>query len=192
MIVALSTSSTQSSVALIDNVAGVMWHASEHSPRGASGACLRMLEQMALDTSVSVADADVFAVDIGPGSFTGVRVGVTLAKMFGFLFGKPVTGATSFDLVSAAQTVVLPSKKGEFFVREPSCKPYRTLDLPEGEFVGFGPGFEPQTFPDAARFEALRGRLVLSDPIEFVPEYLIDPSISTPKKPFQRRRGADA
>jgi len=184
VIVAFSTSSAWSSVAAIDRVSGVIWSGSENAPQGASGACLRLLERMAENSGVRVEDAEMFVADLGPGSFTGVRVGVTLAKSFGYLFDRPVAGATSFDLIAADRVVVLPSKKGEYFVREPGMTPFRTPELPEMPFIGFGPGIEPQTTPSAARFFEILDTLNPVDAMTFVPEYLIEPSISIPKKPF--------
>ncbi len=190
MIIAFSTSSAQASVAAIHRESGLLWQGREHAPQGASGACLRLLEVMGQDAGLRIEDAELFAADIGPGSFTGVRVGVTLAKTFGYLYGKPVAGASSFDLISADGVVALPSKKNEFFVRRPGLTPYRTAELPFEPLVGFGPGIEPQTFPDAAGFFELLDRLVAVDAMSFVPEYLIEPSISIPKKPYASSLGA--
>jgi len=184
VIIAFSTSSLQASIAVIDRESGVLWQGCEIAPQGASGACLRLLEAMAQEAGLRVEDADLFGADIGPGSFTGVRVGVTLAKTFGYLYGRPVAGATSFDLISPKEIVLLPSKKNEFFIRRPGLPPYRSVELPIESFVGFGPGIERQVYPEAARFVDLLECLVPTGAMSFVPEYLIEPSISIPKKPF--------
>lgn len=180
MIIAFSTSCALASVAVIDRKHGVLWEADEYAPQGASGACLKMLGA----AGARLEDAELFAADIGPGSFTGVRVGVTLAKTFGYLFGRPVAGVSSFDLVSADAVVVFPSKKNEFFIRRPGVIPIRSVELPNEPFIGFGPGVEPQVFPRASRLANSLDRLVLHNAMSFVPEYLIEPSISVPKKSF--------
>ena len=190
MIVGFSTSSAWASVATIDpGSRRVIWQGSENAPQGASGACLDLLQKMIEETGVRLEDAELFAADIGPGSFTGVRVGVTLAKTFGHLYSRPVAGASSFDLIAVDQIVVVPSKKGEFFIRVPGQLPVRSADLPSSAFLGFGPGIDPQVFPDASRFFDLLGLLEPVSASEFIPEYLIEPSISTPKKPFASRVG---
>jgi tRNA threonylcarbamoyladenosine biosynthesis protein TsaB len=60
----------------------------------------------------SVADLDAVAVDVGPGLFTGLRVGVAAAKAFSFALGVPVVEATSTELlrrgVPAEQRPVVP------------------------------------------------------------------------------------
>ncbi len=180
MTVAFSTSSPFASVAVFDGDGGIVWSGSEHAPQQASGACLRLLEASGVD----LGGVELFAADIGPGSFTGVRVGVVLAKTLAFAHCAKVAGADAFDLVAADRVVVLPSKKGEFFVRVPGESPFRTADLPE-DFVGYGNGLDPARPPSAAGFGPLLANLSAEDPMTFAPAYLIEPSISIPKKPYR-------
>lgn len=53
--------------------------------------------------NLSLNDIEKWVVGIGPGSFTGIRVGIAFAKGAALPFGKPFTGvATSFSLASQA------------------------------------------------------------------------------------------
>lgn len=47
-----------------------------------------------------VDDADVIAVGLGPGSFTGIRVGVTAAKTFAYASRKRLMGISSLEILS--------------------------------------------------------------------------------------------
>ena len=50
---------------------------------------------------VRLADLDAFAVVAGPGSFTGLRVGVASVQGWGFAAGKPVIGVPTLDALAS-------------------------------------------------------------------------------------------
>lgn len=185
MIVAFSTSCSLVSVALLTPDGELIASGEEEAPMAASGACLRILQRLLNESKSDLRDATAFLSDLGPGSFTGVRVGVTLAKTLAFAHNANAGGANSFDLIDPSQTVVLPSKRGEWFIREPGCEPIRSNALPAQPFIGFGPGIEDPLYPNAARFASLLTNIEMVEPELLVPEYLIDPAISQPKKPFK-------
>ncbi len=58
---------------------------------------LPMAEQLLTHAGMSVADVDLFAVPVGPGSFTGIRIGVSLVKGLAFDSGKPCVGVSSLE-----------------------------------------------------------------------------------------------
>jgi len=45
-------------------------------------------------------DVDFFAVDVGPGSFTGLRIGVSVIKALGLVIPKPVVCVTSLEVLA--------------------------------------------------------------------------------------------
>jgi tRNA threonylcarbamoyladenosine biosynthesis protein TsaB len=47
-------------------------------------------------------DVDLFAVCVGPGGFTGIRVGLAAVKGFAFGSGKPVAGVGSLEAIASA------------------------------------------------------------------------------------------
>ena len=78
--------------------------------------------------SVELATVGAVAVDLGPGLFTGLRVGVSSAKAFAFALGVPVATATSLEVLAHAaadaamahdRTVVsiVDARRGEVFVQ---------------------------------------------------------------------------
>jgi tRNA threonylcarbamoyl adenosine modification protein YeaZ len=80
--------------------------------------------------------ADRILVDCGPGSFTGVRVGIAAARALGFGWGVPVHGYSSMSLIAAmaASTnsesiaVAIIGGHGEIFVQRFSARPIAPLD----------------------------------------------------------------
>ena len=60
------------------------------------------LEHLLAQVDLVPADLGVVAVDVGPGLFTGLRVGVAAAKALAQSLGIGVLGATSLDILTAA------------------------------------------------------------------------------------------
>lgn len=58
------------------------------------------VERTASASGWSPAGANLVAVVVGPGSFTGLRVGVTAAKMLAWAVGCPLVGVSSFELLA--------------------------------------------------------------------------------------------
>ncbi len=56
---------------------------------------LPLIEKMLLDTSLGYSDIDVFACGLGPGSFTGIRIGVATIKGLCGALGKKAVGVSS-------------------------------------------------------------------------------------------------
>ena len=69
-----------------------------------------------------LADIDLVAVSQGPGSFTGLRVGIAFAKGVAFAASKPMVGVGSLDVIAENVTpppdhacVVLDARRGDVF-----------------------------------------------------------------------------
>ncbi len=181
--VCIGTSSPVASVALFEGD-GLLEGDYRHAPTGASGAALAILEEM----SVALDEIDLFTADLGPGSFTGVKVGVVLAKTLAYCFKKPTAGFTSFDLIAPDAVAAVPSRKGSCLVRMPGQPP---LEVPADDprlasALGYGPAFGEQTYPLAENAARLFESINAVDAVELVPNYVLEPSISKPKQPFGR------
>lgn len=65
------------------------------------------------EANVTLNDVDAFAVSEGPGSYTGLRIGVSTAKGFSFTSNKPIISVPTMDIYLEA---VRGKLKGEFFL----------------------------------------------------------------------------
>lgn len=65
-----------------------------------SVAVMEKLSLSAKKVNLDLADVDFFAVVVGAGSFTGIRIGVATVKALCFAYKKPCLSITSFDTVA--------------------------------------------------------------------------------------------
>ncbi|TBN57789.1 tRNA (adenosine(37)-N6)-threonylcarbamoyltransferase complex dimerization subunit type 1 TsaB [Glaciihabitans arcticus] len=99
MLLAIDTSAG-TSVAIVDRDAGVLAeHSSDDTRRHAEvidGLIIACLEQ----SGIAVTALSGVAVGMGPGPFTGLRVGIAAARAFAFGAGKPVVPVVSHDAIA--------------------------------------------------------------------------------------------
>ena len=90
---AVSASGKRASAALFDGIELRGYRAScgvSHSSELSS-----LLDELMEDASLCAREIDVLAVDIGPGSFTGVRIGVSLVNGIALALNRPVIPISS-------------------------------------------------------------------------------------------------
>jgi tRNA threonylcarbamoyladenosine biosynthesis protein TsaB len=98
-ILAVETATPQGSVALADE-SGVLDEV--RSPRGATHASWLMpaIERLLRTTRLSLEKIDGLAVSAGPGSFTGLRIGLSTVKGLALGAGKPVAAVSTLDALA--------------------------------------------------------------------------------------------
>ena len=72
------------------------------SVKGHTGWLMPRMDFAMKDLGLSPSDIDYVAVGIGPGTFTGVKVGVASAKAVAFGLRKPLLGMPTLDVLAAA------------------------------------------------------------------------------------------
>ena len=95
-ILAIDTSGSNCSVAIIDNEK-IISDFNLNTGTTHSQNLVPMLEQIQNFTKIDLKDIDVIACCIGPGSFTGIRIGIATAKGIALSLNKPVIGISSLE-----------------------------------------------------------------------------------------------
>lgn len=67
-----------------------------------SEALVPMIQQLMDNLKLKISDMDLFAVAAGPGSFTGLRIGLATAKSFAHVTRKPIVGVSSLETLAMA------------------------------------------------------------------------------------------
>lgn len=67
-----------------------------------SACFLPMLDSMLANSGLKISDMDAIAVTVGPGSFTGLRIGVATAKAWGQLLDIPILAVNSLEAMAEA------------------------------------------------------------------------------------------
>ncbi len=70
--------------------------------RGQSERLVPMIEEVMSEGGLGYAALDAVAVTLGPGGFTGVRIGLATARALALACARPVIGVSSFEAVAAA------------------------------------------------------------------------------------------
>ncbi len=119
MILSIDTTSEFGSIALTERD-HVIEEVLLHSPDGFGHILFPQIEKLLARHGVSVNQMNCFAAAAGPGSFTGVRIGLAAAKGLGEAVAKPVVALSNLRVLAAFGTAplratVLDARRGEVY-----------------------------------------------------------------------------
>lgn len=120
-ILGIETSTTTGSVAVVSED-GVIAQYSLNIEVTHSERLMSTVDRVLSDTGLTIADMDGYAIAIGPGSFTGLRIGLAAVKGLALVTGKPVAPvptlqALAWNLPYAAYPIcpMLDARKNEVY-----------------------------------------------------------------------------
>lgn len=121
IVLGIETATIAGSVALISEDE-VLAEYMVNTTEGHAETLLRKIDQIFHDTNRAPQECEAVAVSLGPGSFTGLRIGVCTAKAFAFALQKPVVGVSTLEalasnlaFVSEAICPLIDARKGEVY-----------------------------------------------------------------------------
>jgi tRNA threonylcarbamoyl adenosine modification protein YeaZ len=99
VLLAIDTSAG-TSVAVVDRDRGVLVELSEHDTRRHAEVVGTLIADALRASGITVAELSGVAVGMGPGPFTGLRVGIAAARAFAFGAAKPLVPVVSHDAIA--------------------------------------------------------------------------------------------
>lgn len=122
VLLGLDTSTLVLSLALVSRDGAVRAEASFGPPKKQSELLPQAVKDFLDGQQTTLEDLEGFLVGLGPGSFTGLRIGLATLKGFGYALGKPIAGASSLAAAALDGPEGVPlfavseARRGELYV----------------------------------------------------------------------------
>jgi tRNA threonylcarbamoyl adenosine modification protein YeaZ len=163
LILAVDTASPAGSTAVLDDekVIGLI---STTSDETYSSRLFRQLDFLLSELKLAPGAFDLFAVNSGPGSFTGLRVGLTATKGWAEVYGKPAAPISGLEAVAAQShtgSIAVPAldaRRGQVY--------FGFYRRDQNELVRMGEDrvASPDEFLSAVREHARQSNIVVTSP----------------------------
>ncbi len=159
----IDTSTSSALVALSKN-GKVAFYKNIPAPGRLSKSFLPTLNSLLNEFSINLQELNYISVGIGPGSYTGTRVGVVIAQTLCFALGIPLVTFCSFKafmpVTPGAFAYVMPAKSKDFYL-------FKGVKIEEGLQEGFYHSLIP---PEALATHLEEAEYVISSEIELIPQ----------------------
>ena len=110
-IILIETSTALCSVALAEE-GNIVAYRESSAPKAHASLTAVFIQEMLSERGITISDCNAVCVSMGPGSYTGLRVGVSTAKGLCFGSGKPLLAAGTLDTLVAQANFVIPGLTG--------------------------------------------------------------------------------
>lgn len=174
-------------VAVVDEERGLIAETRLNVKTTHSERLMTVIDHVLKQSEMGLDGIDAFAVAIGPGSFTGLRIGLSTAKGLSYVTGKPIVAvptleafAYNFPYCSYPVCLMLDARKGEVYaavfkwedgalrrmVEDASVRAETLVQGLEGAVLFAGEG---ATIYKSAILQVMKGRAVFASSEKMVP-----------------------
>jgi len=122
LILSIETATLSGSIA-ISRGAEILGDFSGDPSTSHSNTLLADIDRLLMDLGLTIRDIDLFAVAAGPGSFTGLRIGIASVKALAVTLDRPCVGVPTLAAIahsageSKCSVAMLPAGRGEVFAQ---------------------------------------------------------------------------
>lgn len=99
----IDTTTSNITVSILDNL-NILSEYHENITSDIASKIITIIDDCLTDSNLKIEDIDEFYVVNGPGSFTGIRVGVTIGKTIAWSLNKKIVPISSLELMSTTKT----------------------------------------------------------------------------------------
>ena len=149
LVLALDTATALTTVAVVSSSGVALAQASHHDSRRHAEALPQLVREALIAAETSPAYLDLIAVGVGPGPFTGLRVGVAFARATAHALGIPAVGAMTLDVIARGWaegrtgpfTVVTRSRRVEVAWAAYDASTHGSMARVDGPLIQPDPGY---------------------------------------------------
>lgn len=168
-LLAMDTSTSAVTVALVDDDV-VLAVRSRIDARRHTEILMPLVSEVVEQAGIERSSIDGFAVGVGPGPYTGLRVGITTAATLGLVLDRPAYGVCSLDAI-AYDVAVQPDSPDDFLVATDG----RRKEVYWARYTGGVRIGEPQVHRPAELAEELRALPTAGRGPELYPDLFANP-----------------
>ena len=110
----------------------------EHMPRGQSERLIPLVCEVLEEAGAAFSDVDALVTTLGPGAFTGLRIGLSAARAFSVSLNKPLMGISSLQAVALTASeenefdgglrVIIDPRRDDYFMQD-----FDSRGVPQGD-----------------------------------------------------------
>ena len=133
LILSADTSSAKFSISITDNLRVIDTFKAKEFNRHSSD-LIPEIDKLLTKNSINIKDIDAFCVGLGPGSFTGLRIGLTTMRGLSFALSKPIVGIPSIDAIAINViefndkiSVIIDAKQNKLYHRDYIIKNHKII-----------------------------------------------------------------